>query len=358
MDFFTRERIKRNPEIANGFLCQATDMLDWPYLGAMISHSRSGFGPIGYDEGVMLRVVLLGQMRELSDRDLERQLHTNIEYMYFCDMATTDRVPDYSTICRFRRELAKRGLLRPLLDEVNRQLEEANLKPGPGRDSIIDATSMESAGSPVPRRPKDKPAAKPKKASNKQKQKGKSEADAKAAKGNSGGKARTASAPSAVYTDPDATWAKKGGDWWRGYKLFARVDGFGFFERLSVLTGKSAEGPHLEAMVEGCASDWVLADKAYCSAKNRNKLAELGIKSGIMHRAARNRPLTEEQKSFNKEISSRRWPVERSFGTLKRQFGGGRARYMTMQNVEAEMHLKAIGMNLLKAFNMSRMQTA
>ena len=101
-----------------------------------------------------------------------------------------------------------------------------------------------------------------------------------------------------------------------------------------------------------------MADKAYCSAKNRNKLAELGIKSGIMHRAARNRPLTEEQESFNKKISARRWPVERTFGTLKRQFGGDRARYMTMQKVEGEMHLKAIVMNMLKAFNMSQMQTA
>ena len=358
MDFFTRDRIKRNPEIANGFLCQATEMLDWVRLGAMIGLARSGFGPNGYAEGVMLRVVLLGQMKKLSDRELERQLHTNIEYMYFCDMGTTDRVPDYSTICRFRGELARRGLLRPLLEEVNYQLEEAGLKPRPGQDSILDATSTESAGSPIPRRPKGKPAAKSKKASKKRKQKGASKADAETAKGNSGDKARTASAPSAVYTDPDATWAKKRGFCWWGYKLFARVDGSGFFERLSVLTAKSAECPHLEAMVEGCASDWLLADKAYCSAENRNKLADLGIKSGIMHRAARNRPLTEEQESFNKEISSRRWPVERTFGTLKRQFGGDRARYMTMQKVEGEMHLKAIVMNMLKAFNMSQMQTA
>ena len=78
-------------------------------------------------------------MKQLPDRELERQLHTNIEYMYFCDMTTTDRVPDHSTICRFRGELVKRGLLRPLLEEVNHQSEEAGLKPGPGRDSILDA---------------------------------------------------------------------------------------------------------------------------------------------------------------------------------------------------------------------------
>lgn len=357
MDFFTRERIKRNPEIANGFLCQATEMLDWAYLGAMIGLARSGFGPTGYAEGVMLRVVLLGQMKQLSDRELERQLHTNIEYMYFCDMGTTDRVPDYSTICRFRGELVKRDLLRPLLEEVNHQLEKALLKPEPGQDSILDATSTQSAGSPIRRRPKGEPAAKSKKASKKQKPKGKSKADA-GAKGNSGGKARTASEPSAVHTDPDASWGGKGNFFWFGYKLFARVDGFGFFERLSVLTALSGEAPHLEEMVRGCSSDWLLADKGYCSADNRNKLAELGIKSGIMHRAARNRPLTDEQQSFNNEISSRRWVVEQVFGTLKRQFGGGRARYMTIPKVEGEMHLKAIGMNMLKAFNMSRMQAA
>ena len=31
---------------------------------------------------------------------------------------------------------------------------------------------------------------------------------------------------------------------------------------------------------------------------------------------------------------------------------------MTIPKVEGEMHLKAIVMNMLKAFNMSRMQTA
>ena len=50
--------------------------------------------------------------------------------------------------------------------------------------------------------------------------------------------------------------------------------------------------------------------------------------------------------------------MEQAFGTLKRQFGGERAKYMTMPKVEGEMHLKAIGMNMFKAFNMSRMQAA
>ena len=47
MDFFTRDRIKQNSKIANGFRCQATEMLDWVQLGAMIGLARNGFGPTG-----------------------------------------------------------------------------------------------------------------------------------------------------------------------------------------------------------------------------------------------------------------------------------------------------------------------
>ena len=43
--------------------------------------------------------------------------------------------------------------------------------------------------------------------------------------------------------------------------------------------------------------------------------------------------------------------MEQTFGTLKRRFRGARSRYLTCRNVEAELTLKAMVMNLLKAAN-------
>ena len=43
--------------------------------------------------------------------------------------------------------------------------------------------------------------------------------------------------------------------------------------------------------------------------------------------------------------------MEQAFGTLKHRFRGARSRYLTCRNVEAELTLKAMVMNLLKAAN-------
>jgi IS5 family transposase len=39
-----------------------------------------------------------------------------------------------------------------------------------------------------------------------------------------------------------------------------------------------------------------------------------------MHKAHKNRPLTELQKQFNRLISKKRWVIERTFGDMRRWF--------------------------------------
>ncbi|MBC6412768.1 MAG: transposase [Hyphomonadaceae bacterium] len=70
-----------------------------------------------------------------------------------------------------------------------------------------------------------------------------------------------------------------------------------------------------------------------------------------MFRAGRNHPLSARQKRFNRLVAKQRWVIEQSFGTLKGLFHGGRARYITREKVGAELTLKAVAMNLLKAAN-------
>ena len=306
----------------------------------------------------MVRIVILGQMEDLTDRVLERHLKTNIEYKFFCDLTFYGRVPDHSTICRFRNELGRRNLLDPLLKEVNRQLVEAGFKSGWTENSVVDASNMEGPITP-PRSSSEEGSedASPKT------RKADSPPERAKGKAGTGSKASVAKAPkskeSASRTPvTDAAWGRKGNKLCYGFNTYQRVDEVGFVEKVSTLPANESECPHLETMVEGCTSNRVLTDKGYSSAANRKMLAEKGIEDGIMHRAARNRPLTEEQKEFNRIVSKRRWVVEQAFGTLKRRFKSRRARYRTSARVEGEMTLKAIGMNMLKAINMSRKQSA
>ncbi len=78
-------------------------------------------------------------------------------------------------------------------------------------------------------------------------------------------------------------------------------------------------------MIEGASARRVLADKAYASKANRERLRGKH-RDGIMRKAARNRPLRASKKGFNKLISKRRFRVEHCFGTMKRLFGPHRAR--------------------------------
>ncbi|WP_369334278.1 transposase [Solidesulfovibrio aerotolerans] len=102
-------------------------------------------------------------------------------------------------------------------------------------------------------------------------------------------------------------------------------------------------------MPGGC----IYADKGYSSQLNRHVLQARGLADGIMHKAARNRALSADEKAANRLISSVRAKVERAFGTLKRGYGFFRTRYMGIPKVELEFLLNAMAFNLKKAVLMA-----
>ena len=54
---------------------------------------------------------------------------------------------DYSTLCRYRNWLAQDDTLSELLELINRQLTEKNLKIEKASAAVIDATIIQTAGS-------------------------------------------------------------------------------------------------------------------------------------------------------------------------------------------------------------------
>ena len=109
---------------------------------------------------------------------------------------------------------------------------------------------------------------------------------------------------------------------------------------------------HLETVLEHIVKGTdVLADKGYSSQANRKMLSGRGLRRGLMHKAVRGKPLTQNQIVENKRIQKQRYVVEQSFGTLKRNFGFHRARYFGQSPVLAQSYLKAMCLNLVKALN-------
>lgn len=357
-------RIKRNSA-----LMKADALVHWESLRPLLkglykreaSH-QGGQEPI--DPLLMFKATLLGQWHSLSDPKLEEALNLRVDFMQFCGLNLTDTVPDETTLCRFRNRLIKAHKLAPLLAAVNAQLQGHGLMVKNAHGAVIDATLVTSAARPSreviieeqPPEPPDAPREVTVEAIDETVR-----TTAPAANANANANADPDATTAASYqvetklsVDPDATWIKKGGKSSFGFRSYVTVDsGDGYVRGVHTAPANESEFNHFAPAL--AAADFTperaYSDKGFASRANRGHLQKRHIKSAIMHRAYKNKPLTTRQKSANKRISKTRYIVEQCFGTLKRLFKMGRASYMGTVKVNGQMLMKAMCMNLLKAAN-------
>ena len=346
-------------------LMKAHVLIDWeglrPLLRGLYKREASrGGGQEPIDPLLMFKATLLGQWHSLSDPKLEAALNVRIDFMHFCGIGLSDAVPDESTLCRFRNRLLHAGKLAPLLAAVNAQLQGHGLMVANAIGAVIDATLVSSAARPksmtiiehdtdansddaADADSSSQPTQVPR-ATNAQSAQGADDALA----------ATRHNVTETASADPDATWLKKGKKSYFGFRVYTTVDsGDGYVRGVHTAPANQSEPTHFEAAVE--SADFTpkrsYADKGFSSRANRARLHKRGIKSAIMHKAQRNKPLSSRQKSANKRISKTRYIVEQCFGTMKRLFGMSRASYIGTKKVNAQFTLKAICLNLLKAAN-------
>lgn len=93
-----------------------------------------------------LRMMLLGRIYDLSDRELCQEIQMHAGMRWFCRLDFHDPVPDHSTLSRLRNERwAESGLFDRLMDEVIRQCGEAGLVSG--RHLSVDGTEIRADAS-------------------------------------------------------------------------------------------------------------------------------------------------------------------------------------------------------------------
>ena len=299
-------------------LMKLSALLDWSGFVPLLQGVHSDFGPPGYDVLRMFKALLLGQWHSLSDPALEESLRVRLDFLEFTGFALGDDLPDETTFCRFRGKLISTGKLPLLLDAVNRQLAARGLKISAASTAIVDATLITAAARPRKQLQADE----------------------------------TGEYHASQSADSDARWLKKGAKSYFGYQGFARCDAEGFIDKIHVTPANFPETKELETMADGLKKGTrLMADKGFASAANTAMLQGKNLKCGVMRKAARGRPLTAHEKLFNKLISKTRFRIEQCFGTLKRKFLFTRTRYFGTVKVNAEMTLKAMCMNLLKAVN-------
>jgi len=94
-----------------------------------------------YDPVKMFKAILLGQWYSLSDPALEEALSVRLDFMMFTGFELLeDKIPDETTLCRFRNRLIEKRLDKKLFKEINFQLESLGLKVKNSSGAILDAT--------------------------------------------------------------------------------------------------------------------------------------------------------------------------------------------------------------------------
>lgn len=285
--------------------------VDWERFAVLVEGIYSaGEGRPSYPPLMMVKVLLLEQWYNLSDPQMEEALGDRISFRRFVGLGLQDETPDYSTISRFRTELANRGLSEELFNELEAQLDKRGLILREG--TLMDATLVEAQV----RRPPI----------------------------SAGGGAKSS-------TDPDADWTRHGGSRAHfGYKVHLGVDeGTGLVRKAVLTPAKVYESEVADGLVSG-DEEAVYGDRAYESKSRRRWLKSQGIKDRIMHRSHKHQQeLPHWQKRHNELIRPRRAAVEKVFGTLKRSYGYTRVRYRGLGRNAVEMWFKLMAYNLRRS---------
>jgi IS5 family transposase len=216
-----------------------------------------------------------------------------------CFLGTTEVVPDSTTIWKFRERLANSGKDIEVWNELQKQLEDMNLKVKKG---IIQDATFITADPGQARKYKPR-----------------------------GDEAET-------RRSRDGTWAKKGSKSFFGFKLNNAIDQkFGLIRRICVsVTTASVHDSQVDLAEEG---EVRYGDKGYFGAKTKGYDAS-------MRKATRGHPLSYSDELRNKRISRIRSPVERPYAFIKRVCKAGHVAVTTIPRVRVKMVITCMVFNL------------
>ena len=301
--------------VSNPVLDTIAREVDFTEAEARVAATYSHGGRPAARVGVLLRVMILQHLYGLSDPQAEAQINDRLSFQKFLQLDTHEAVPDETTICRFRQRLIACGLHEHLLALLNTQLEARGYLVK--RTTLVDATLVESS------------------------------------------RKRPTVEAAAHGTAPDAaaSYTRKGGHTFYGYKAHVASDGAHQLIRAAVLsTAKTYDGEVLP-QITPADTRAVYADKAYDSNANRAWLQAHGITNGILKKEAHHIHLTPRDEANNRRKSKVRRHIERIFAHLKHWQGYRRVRYLGLAKNQLELTLKAVAYNLKRLVKLIELQT-
>ena len=286
------------------------------------SLKKNDTGRPPFDPMLMFKILILQSLYNLSDDVMEFMIRDRLSFMNFLDISLGDRVPDAKTIWYFRNELSKADMVERLFLRFKKHLESQGFMTHSGQ--IIDASIVESPRQRIKSSEKEEIAA------------------GEAPSNWSDEKAR--------QKDTYATWTKKNGKSYFGYKNHVNADSkTKMISRYAVTTASVHDSQIFEELLDVPTTPSnmsVYADKAYRSDANEKILRNHKMKSRVLHRASRGKPLDEAEKANNIEWSRIRSRVEHVFGIQYKQIGNMIVRAIGYTRVRASIGLRNMSYNM------------
>jgi transposase len=97
------------------------------------------------DPELFLRMLLLGRLYDLSDRELCSEIRMHTGMRWFCRLDLHDEVPDHSTLSKLKDKWAEAGIFQTIFDRVVQQCSEVGLVSG--RHLSVDGTEVQASAS-------------------------------------------------------------------------------------------------------------------------------------------------------------------------------------------------------------------
>jgi IS5 family transposase len=264
------------------FLKEMDAVIPWQRLVDLIEphYPKAGAGRHPHPLKRMLRIYFMQNWFNLSDPQAEDSLYDSESMRRFAGIELAeDRVPDESTILRFRHLLEAHDLTEAIFREVRALLEEKRLLLKSG--TIVDATIIAAPPS-------------------------------------------TKNAEQA--RDPEMRQTRKGKDWHFGMKAHVGTDRRGIVHSLTTSHAGAADITQMPQLLHGEERE-VFGDQAYWKEADRQAALDRGIRYRVNRRGTSQRPLTAHQRFINRCRSKARARGEHAFNVVKRLWGFSKVRY-------------------------------
>ncbi len=266
------------------FLAEMDAVIPWERLLGLIEphyHARSGKGRKPHDLEQMLRIYFLQQWFNLSDPQAEDSIYDSESMRRFARVELgDDKVPDESTILRFRHLLERNGLTESIFEAVKELMAEKQLWLKSG--TIVDATVI----------------------------------------------AAPSSTKNATKTrDPEMKQTRKGKNWHFGMKLHFGTDRLGIVHSVTATHAAESDIGQLPNLVHGEEAE-LYGDQAYWKEADREAFEAQGVRYRVNRRApGGNKNLSERWRKINRARSRTRARCEHPFRVVKQLWGFRKVRH-------------------------------